>query len=72
MSMSKLALRACYILMAYWLAIAILQNVAFPHDAGRDIRLAAEKCYEQNLRAVLIDGSIRCRSQIPEKKRSRQ
>ena len=72
MSMSRLAFRACCVVLAYWLAIAILQNVAFPYEAGRDIRLAAEKCYEQNLRAVLIDGSIRCRSQIPEKKRSRQ
>jgi hypothetical protein len=49
------------VLLVYWLAIAILHNAAFPYDPARDLTLAAQDCYEQRLRAVLIHGEIQCR-----------
>lgn len=54
------------VLLVYWLAIAILHNVAFPYDPAHDLKLAAQDCYEQRLRAVLIRDGIQCRPYIPQ------
>lgn len=57
----NIAIKACVLVLIYWLAIAILYNVAFPYDASHDLKVAAQKCYEQNQRALLIDDKITCR-----------